>query len=210
MLGMIKNFHISTTQRLVLLSLFFTFFAPKILADIAGSKHDFTSKGWADGNICNVCHTQHKADSSVPNAPLWNHTVTTATFTPYSSATLNASVGQPTGISKLCLSCHDGTVALDSFGGRVGTTPGGGIGNNLKHHHPVSFVFDSELAVADGALFDPSTQFTALGGTVAHDLLVKGRLECSSCHDVHNKYNNKKLLKITEQHSALCLTCHDM
>ena len=55
--------------------------------------------------------------------PLWNHKVTTATYTLYSSPTLKATLSQPTHYgSKLCLSCHDGTVALDSFGGNTGTT----------------------------------------------------------------------------------------
>ncbi|MBI2522626.1 MAG: cytochrome c3 family protein [Bdellovibrio sp.] len=186
------------------------FLSPDGIADIAGSAHDFTATGWGDGNICKVCHTPHNANTTIPNSPLWNHAVTTATFTPYSSSTLNASVGQPTGVSKLCLSCHDGTVAADSFGGRLGTHIVDNIGTDLRDHHPVSFVYDSALAVADGALFDPTIQPTVLGGTIASDLLVGGRLECSSCHDVHNRYDNNELLKINDSGSALCLACHDM
>ena len=206
-----KNFYHKITQTVcfVLLIHLFTL-SPDVFADLAGSDHDFTGAGWGDGNICKVCHTPHNANTTVPNSPLWNHAVTTATFTPYSSSTLNASVGQPTGVSKLCLSCHDGTVAVDSFGGRMGTHIEGGIGTDLRDHHPVSFAYDSALAVADGALFDPTIQPTILGGTIASDLLVAGRLECSSCHDVHNRYGNSELLKISESGSALCLTCHDM
>ncbi|HAZ14933.1 MAG: cytochrome C [Bdellovibrionales bacterium GWA2_49_15] len=185
--------------------------APVLRADITGSAHDFSARGWGTGNVCTVCHTPHNSNTTVRNSPLWNHTITVATFTPYSSTTLNATVGQPDGVSKLCLSCHDGTVAVDSFGGRVGSVISHGFGGtNLRHHHPVSFVYDSALAAEDGELHDPTTQVTALGGTIAHDLLVGGKLECSSCHDVHNTYNNRKLFKISDQRSALCLTCHDM
>jgi hypothetical protein len=45
----------------------------------------------------------------MPGVPLWNGNETTTTFTMYSSATLQASMeGQPTGASRLCLSCRDG------------------------------------------------------------------------------------------------------
>jgi len=181
-------------------------------AGIQGSEHDFSSQGWSGGKICGVCHTPHKADTSVSSAPLWNHSVTTATYTLYSSDTLNATVGQPSGASKLCLSCHDGTVAIDSFGGNTGNemiSGGENIGTDLSGTHPISFTYNAALANADGALFDPSTKTTALGGTIAGDLLAGGKMECSSCHDVHDRDGNDELLRISNTSSALCLTCHN-
>ena len=59
--------------------------------------------------ICVFCHTPHNAN---PAVPLWNQSVGGSNYQPYTSSTLQASVGQPTGASKLCLSCHDGTVAI--------------------------------------------------------------------------------------------------
>jgi len=48
-----------------------------------------------------------------PAVPLWNQTLSTgATYQPYASTTMKATVGLPTGSSKLCLACHDGTVAI--------------------------------------------------------------------------------------------------
>ena len=59
---------------------------------IVGSAHDFSDDSWnTSGQICLVCHTPHNADVAVSNAPLWNHETTQATFTPYTSATMNAS-----------------------------------------------------------------------------------------------------------------------
>ena len=86
---------------------------------IVGSSHDFSGQtAWnTSGEICKVCHTPHNAITTVTNAPLWNHQMTNATFQLYTSATMNATTGQPDGSSKLCLSCHDGTVALENFGG---------------------------------------------------------------------------------------------
>jgi len=181
---------------------------------ITGSEHDFSGKSWSGGEICIVCHTPHNADTSVAGAPLWNHEVTVATFTLYSGpGTLNATdMGQPAGVSKLCLSCHDGTVALDSFSGSTGSEYMTGselLGTDLSNDHPISFTYDAALATADGGLFDPTTQSSGLGGTIDVDLLMGNKLECSSCHDVHDKYGNSKLLVVSNAGSALCMTCHD-
>ena len=178
---------------------------------IVGSAHDFSHESWnPSGEICIVCHTPHHAQAGVE--PLWNHQVTTATFTVYSSSSLDASVGQPDGSSKLCLSCHDGTVAVDNFGGNTnGTEYVHGnelIGTDLSNDHPVSFVYDATLASTDGGLFDPTTTNSGLGGTIDQDMLYGHKLQCASCHDVHNGSGVAKLLVKSNAGSALCLTCH--
>lgn len=190
---------------------------------VAGSAHDFTTQGWSGGEICVACHTPHNGDSAQA-AQLWNHSVTTTNFTMYTSFSLNAtSTGQPAGISRLCLSCHDGTVGVDSFGGVTGTTVltgdiAVGASGNLSDDHPISVRFDSALALADGSLFDPATKTVTVGvagsksrtGTINDVLLVDGTVQCSSCHDVHNAFTaGDPLLKISTAGSQLCLTCHD-
>src|SRR6516225_6104691 len=95
-------------------------------AGIVNSPHDFSTRSWntdpADPNtVCAVCHTPHHADSTV--VPLWSHQSTASTFVMYNNANvpvanLQAPVdAQPAGISKACLSCHDGTVAINTYGG---------------------------------------------------------------------------------------------
>lgn len=190
-------------------------FATLLQAEITGSDHDFSGSGWSGGQICLPCHTPHNADITVADAPLWNHDVTTATFTVYTSATLDAAVGQPDGTSKLCLSCHDGTVAIDSFGGNTGSNMIGGggdnLGTNLSDDHPISFIYDTALAGTDGSLHDPSTATSSLGSTIDADLLFAGSMECASCHDVHNGPGTTgALLRITDSSSTLCLTCHNI
>ncbi|RMI02871.1 MAG: cytochrome C [Calditrichaeota bacterium] len=180
---------------------------------IVGSGHDFSGEPWnTTGEICVVCHTPHEGDVSVTDAPLWNHEVTTATFTLYSSSTLDATVGQPDGNSKLCLSCHDGTVAVDNFGGQTGgtvfVTGDALIGTEVNDDHPISFTYDPALATADGELNDPTTTPSGLGGTIAEDMLFNGELQCASCHDVHNSTGLPHLLIKSNNASALCLTCH--
>jgi len=182
---------------------------------ITGSAHDFSQGTYnVSTEICNVCHTPHNAGSEL--VPLWNHATTTATFTLYTSSTLNAALGQPEGVSKACLSCHDGTVAIDSFGGNTGSTSLAStdehyLGTDLKNDHPISFTYDTTLASADGGLYDPATQNSGIttSGTIATDMLVSDKLECSSCHDVHNSSGLSDLLVKSNAESALCLTCHD-
>jgi len=192
---------------------------------INGTAHDFTAQSWSGGQICVACHTPHGGNTTISTAPLWNHTVTSATYTVYSgTTTLNATVGQPDGVSKLCLSCHDGTVALDSFGGATGGTlmtgskaVGAVATGSLANDHPISFTFDDTLATADGALFPPSTTNVTIGatgrqktGTIANTILFAGKVQCATCHDVHNTFtDSSKLLRVSMNGSKLCLTCHN-
>jgi hypothetical protein len=121
------------------------FLATVASAQITNSAHDLSARTTAnnpENQLCIYCHTPHHSDTTVADAPLWNHELTVATFTVYSSTTLDASVGQPLGVSKLCLSCHDGTVALDAFGGMPGHLGALGAGNSanlgtdLSNDHP--------------------------------------------------------------------------
>ena len=179
---------------------------------ITGTAHDFSGAGWnATGEICVVCHTPHNAIATVE--PLWNHELSSVTnYTPYSSSTLDATVGQPDGSSKLCLSCHDGTVAVDNFGsttsGTYKITGNRNLGTDLSNDHPVSFTYDATLATNDGGLNDPTTTNSGLGSTIDIDMLSSGKLQCSSCHNPHDDTNHHFLV-MSNAASALCLTCHN-
>ena len=169
-----------------------------------GSVHAVT-----ESDICIFCHTPHFATG---DGPLWNHRMSTAVYLPYASSTLKATVGQPTGSSRLCLSCHDGTVALGMVHSRSSeiamtspTMPAGpsNFGTDLSGDHPVSFVYDNALVTADGGLRDTNT----LPPEVRLD--HSGQLQCTSCHDPHNnQYGNFLVLDNTA--STLCLACHSV
>ena len=179
-------------------------------AAISGTSHDFSGAGWnPGGEICVVCHTPHNSDTAVTDAPLWNHEVSVAAFNPYANvATLDATdVGQPDGISLLCLSCHDGTVATDNFGGNaLGTNLITGsrlVGTDLSNDHPVSFTYGAILVATDTELEDPSLSDPLVLFGVGAD-----QLECGTCHDVHGVTGVGSLLRMANTASALCLTCH--
>lgn len=178
-------------------------------APIAGTPHDFSGRGWGSTQVCIFCHTPHNA-AATPLAPLWNHASTAATYTLYTSAissTLNATTSQPTGVSKACLSCHDGTVAADSYGTRTGTnfvTGGALIGTNLSNDHPIGFLYNAALATADGGLVTPASASLVVAGIP----LFGASLECASCHNVHDNANGD-FLRFSNAGSALCMKCHN-
>jgi hypothetical protein len=133
---------------------------------------------------CNSCHVPHGAYSEEGGVPLWSpaHTTTTLNTFYANPDTMDATTGQVSGASKLCLSCHDGTYPAIS---RTGSKAFGVVADashqmgRLEDSHPISFVYDAALAAADGELKDPST----LDRDVLDGL---GRMQCTSCHDVHN------------------------
>ena len=177
---------------------------------ISGTKHDLSGAGYGTDQICIFCHTPHNANTTVTDSPLWNHALSAvSSYTVYSSSTLNATVGQPDGSSKLCLSCHDGTVAVDSFGDKTGShfiTGDANLGTSLGNDHPISFVYDATLATADGSLFTPnSASYVDAGHKVP---LFGSKMQCASCHAVHDN-TNSPFLRIANTGSALCLTCHN-
>ena len=134
-----------------------------------------------DGD-CSRCHVPHMAaDNS--GIPLWNgqQSITYDQFTAYyegfkMDATVSSS---PAGSTLLCLSCHDGGTkyAMTAVQGDVSGT------------HPIEFVYDAALAIADGELMNPQTTNSGVVGsskTIHEDLLTPaGVMNCVSCHDIH-------------------------
>jgi predicted CXXCH cytochrome family protein len=199
--------------------------AAAIAAGIAGTKHDFQNATWntnaagvKDGQICRPCHAPHNANSSTL---LWNHTQSTAVYELYASTTMKAGLTQPGGTSKLCLSCHDGTIALDNYSGRgqasTGTpiNPMGNLGGVTRYQapgtaylgddHPIGFIYDAALASAKGFMVTPSSTNLVSTGVP----LYGGKLECSTCHDVHNTAGFPKFLRVKNTNgSNMCEKCH--
>ncbi len=187
-------------------------------ASVRNTMHDLSVTGSGNGrfdrsgNICFYCHAPHRPASS---GAMWNEYDTTVTYIPYESATLKANVGQPTGASKLCLSCHDGTVALGSTrrrsarrvsrggGGRFNASNRSKLGLDLRDDHPISFHYDAELLSKNDELVPPSSL------TREVQLDPSGQVQCTSCHAAHdNTYG--KFLVTSMLGSELCLNCHDL
>lgn len=199
--------------------------ASAAIGTIVGSKHDFstggpsaTYKSSTQTQVCVYCHAPH---ASTTAGQLWNHAASTQTYGLYTNngGTLAATMAQPTGVSKLCLSCHDGTVAIDSFGTATGTKLATGavlLGTDLGATHPIGFAYNAALVTADPGLKAITSAVTvgaSTAGTIADKMLDKdGKVACTSCHDVHNTdlatAVEAKLLKVSTAGSALCKACH--
>jgi len=189
------------------------------------------------GEICRVCHVPHdhaRASRRYRNGLLWNHEVSSATYSMYDIAWSKTLTGvqaaQPDGHSKLCLACHDGTVAMDAFDKYVGVPEDtmrllhgvsligwfqDGQNIDLRGTHPISIAFPAGQT-GDGKNFtDPTTATWARGDTVA-STLDNGKVQCSTCHDVHDQESvaGTHLLRTAQTvaeggvSSGLCRTCH--
>ncbi len=206
----------------------------------ANSPHNFATGSVGgiindSGEICRVCHVPHDhARQRYLNGLLWNHEVSSQSYSMYSNTWSKTLTGtqsaQPDGHSKLCLGCHDGTVAMDTFDKYVGDgsntmrnlhglsiigwfTDGANI--DLRGTHPISIAFPAG-ETGDGKNFtDPTTATWSRGQTVAATL-DNGKVQCSTCHDVHDQESvpGTHLLRTAQTTveggvpSGLCLTCH--
>jgi len=101
-------------------------------ADVSNTVHNLSSSGPAGRNVyasagqtnqvCVFCHTPHGAGSELP---LWNHQPTAvAAYTLPDNA---MPLWMPDKGSRLCLSCHDGTVALGALINMPGTAASGTV-----------------------------------------------------------------------------------
>ncbi|GBD99325.1 doubled CXXCH motif [bacterium BMS3Abin07] len=202
---------------------------------IVGSKHDLVSD-WNKGSLlmrqtlnnylspCVYCHTPHDAASNA-GAPLWNRPVPVGPYTTYQSPTMNTTVSNPPDSASLvCLSCHDGTIAVDAVlkkpssfiqstyhykmlpeanacgechnGGPAHDARGTYLTTDLSNDHPVSMDYPTPVQDPDFVQPKPS------------DLLFfNGKVECPTCHDPH-KTDYGNFLRKSNTGSALCLSCH--
>ena len=187
--------------------------------DIVNTKHNLSASGpgtlkaSTESRVCVFCHTPH-GSTNAPNAPLWNRELSSATYATYSSDSFDASttIGQPSGSSKLCLSCHDGALVIGDVNfanGVLGAnivmqgTDGDGtfnstneltgftrqLGLNLGNDHPISFNYDTSLANTDGELYDP-TIAGHIGNRVSGQPkpavpLENDQVQCITCHNPH-------------------------
>ncbi len=187
------------------------------LADdsVVNSRHDLSRFGPGrvrainESRVCIFCHTPHNAN---PAAPLWNRYNPRTHYRIYNSSTIDARIDQPGAASKLCLSCHDGSIALGLTVSReqpipmthpfIPTGPSD-LTNDLSDDHPVGLRFDRLLSNRDPQLRTPDQ----VGRSIP--LGDRGELECTACHDPHNNELGD-FLRAPTRRGALCLTCHQL
>jgi len=178
--------------------------APK--SAVFGSAHDFKttgafSPGGASYTLCNFCHIAHKFGSA-PTGPgylLWNHQLSSVSnYGVYTSDSMRSTpndLGGQMVVSNLCLSCHDGTVAVNQWyevvaGKNFQPLPQGTLMmgadmtvRDLSKQHPVNFNYpDAATAAAIG--IQPAADLNSVDGN-GNVPLFSGRMQCATCHDPH-------------------------
>ncbi len=147
-------------------------------AGIADTKHNLGSTNTVSGankfdgtaELCVFCHTPHGADSSAA-VPLWNRKMaapgTYQTYNSLGTSSLDGATAPVGSVSLACLSCHDGTQAMNVMinqPGSGGYNAGGAalagawtganqtagsiaaglitnIGKDLKNDHPIGIQY---------------------------------------------------------------------
>ena len=199
-------------------------------AGVRETKHNFTSQTYSPNaffrgarQVCVFCHTAHNGNQSL--GPLWNHDDNPSqTYIMYSSPTLDMDIATtPHNGSLICLSCHDGTIAINSLNNLPGPeaagnygTPGGTaldaegkltsnsdafVSTDLTDDHPVGITYDSSRDLD----FVPKT-----GNSQSYPdkLLYQGLyVECTSCHNPHDNSYSDFLIE-SNDNSNLCMRCH--
>jgi predicted CXXCH cytochrome family protein len=183
--------------------------------DVLGA-HDLSMSGGSriKGQMSAACLYCHVPHSGVGKGPLWGQTFSSQIYTTYTSNTEQNTSTQPElgQASSLCLSCHDGTVAV----GQV--TPYGPyqmtgnfitMGTNLASTHPFSLKLPMKdspdlvaTLVASGTTQDPTHSVQ----------LIRGNIECTSCHNPHIQSVDKQspnFLVRDNLKGAVCLACHE-
>jgi hypothetical protein len=218
-------------------------------AGIANSAHDWSTETWnVNKDLCGPCHMAHGSDPANQLIPLWSHETINATWLLFSSPYLTP-MGQPDGASKACLSCHDGTIAYNQLKGQVpdgqpsllvqGDYVIGNVNGNhdLRGAHPISFSYVAAVNLSPtNSLKLPSEALTTtlpagnnlINQTVQAAFLNNGKVQCTSCHDVHRQKGDSGLssnkpinaqphnpllvaygLAQDGTGSALCRSCHN-
>lgn len=180
------------------------------LASVAGSAHDFTTPTSGGlslnaSNACAACHTPHNA-TALPDAPLSSRNASASVFTPYSSTTFQGDDTTPVsiaGLDLLCLSCHDGGQAVDTWNSTPLLTLSAGVygfvGTNLSTTHPIGFVYaDAQTGDLEGNNFPAVSPYP----------LYSGIMRCATCHDAHNQTAGAVKLLRTANLATFCSDCH--
>ena len=138
-------------------------------AGIFNTKHNLGSTGINNvsnysgtSEICVFCHTPHGADVSAV-VPLWNRHLDTTGYQTYDqlgTTTLDSAVEPIGSVSIACLSCHDGTQAMDS----VINEPGSGTDVPAFSNG----IWSGQAASVSGRL-GPTTVVTNLGKDLTND-----------------------------------------
>jgi predicted CXXCH cytochrome family protein len=168
----------------------------QMVSGLIGSRHDFTLDSESGHDLCLPCHAPHLVAAPLPR--LDRQPTTTQPLQPYQGAGIEL-----TGWSLLCLGCLDGVTAPSVYSSAHAVTvtdqlANSRLGTTELRGHPVGIKYP---LAAEG--YHPLVAVEA-GGLVLPD----GRIQCTTCHDAHNTHRHGSMLRLSNERSRVCLTCH--
>ena len=183
--------------------------------DVLGA-HDLSMSGGSriKGRMSAACLYCHVPHSGKGRTALWGQTLSSQTYSTYTSTTVKNTTLQPLlgESSSLCLSCHDGTVAVGQvtpYGPYLMSGSTQTMGAQLQSSHP----FSLQLPMKDASTLVSSLVATQTTADPTHSVkLINGNVECTSCHDPHIQSIDKlspNFLVRDNAKGALCLSCHE-
>lgn len=200
---------------------------------IIGGPHDLrntvgvTLDNGASGRVCAFCHTpHHAAQTGADYLPLWSRATDTQSFTtPYASATIDAvelqgaSSDKAVGPTRLCMSCHDGSIAPDqhyaSTGGATtlsadtfASGAGVGAGSGLSNDHPVGFSY-TDVAVGPTAGNPDAASIAAAVTAGGQDAWIR-RADAGYIGNTYQIKIQERLFAQGGKNYMTCATCHDV
>lgn len=184
---------------------------------ITGSAHDFSTKNWQGSNeICKPCHTPHNAPTPASiSSRMWNHNLTTATYILHGSSGATGSYSTVLdNSSRLCMSCHDGTVHLDAFGGANGSIDWAAgdkknLGTDMSNDHPVGQAALYKAESSSYKSLDTTTDATT--GLKSYATTVGGKLrlvDLKIARTVPDPNDATKTITTGKTLAVGCSTCH--
>jgi hypothetical protein len=195
---------------------------------INGSLHDMNAVVGATPDAflrsCVFCHTPHNAATgSVDPQPLWNRSDSTLSPAAYgwvAPANLTIAIGDPLiGPSRLCASCHDGSIAVDSHNTNKATVGGLKLGAtnpkriaDLTITHPIGFVYSEAVTARPGELVDPAVGFLDAPSSKLSSVVNAAGYSFNT-HDRTDATLPKSSVKIADTLYSgymTCASCHDV
>jgi predicted CXXCH cytochrome family protein len=200
----------------------FSFLASAQRQTVIGSEHDLSTGAAGDPSVCTYCHVPHYAN---PSLGLWSHQMPTSPYNlsyPSTTYTEGSAIMATPSPSRLCMSCHDGTIGLGAENNATGpfptsktlSNPGANMGTDLRADHPQSF--DNWNRNTVNPQFETMKDLLLSSHTTGNSSvkLWNARVECTTCHEPHTPNNDpnrpSKFLSLDNANGALCLVCHDV
>lgn len=183
------------------------------------------------GEICVFCHTPH-GSATTAAAPLWNKKLADPTaYTLYTSTTLDGTVGLTNSVSLACLTCHDGTQAMDTVlnapgsngydangarmagltwsganvdaaTGKLLTSAVTNLGSDLSNDHPVGIQYaNSSVGILDPD-FNEAQKITGKNVWYVDSGATKGTTNSKDKYDMI-------LYTKSDKPYVECASCHD-